>query len=105
MCIVMGWTCHAGCHLLPQLPSTTMLPRLVWQAAGQAAADSPAKGMDKHPDRPRHFAFFVDAIDLDQNRHAEPAEQTDNQTTRRWARQNGKCRDMCSLQSKLMNRR
>jgi hypothetical protein len=29
----------------------------------------------KQPDRPRYFAFFVDAIDLDQNRRDEDGQQ------------------------------
>ena len=99
----MGWTCHWGCYLLLQPSSITMLPRVVWQVAGPAAADSPTKDTSKHPHRPWHFAFFVNAINLDQNRHAESAEQTDNQSTRRQNRQIGRCRDVCSLQSKLMN--
>src|SRR5437016_11831035 len=101
----MWWTLYLVCNLLLQQSSITMLPRVVWQAAGPAAADSPAKETSKHPHRPRHFAFFVNAIDLDQNRHAEPAEQTDNQSTRRQSRQIGRCRDVCSLQSELMNKR
>ena len=58
-----------------------MLPQVVWQAAGQAA-DSPTNRVYKQPDRPQYFAFFIDTIDFNQNKHAKRAKQTNSQITK-----------------------